>query len=1017
MRVTMHGFIFRRSFGSFSEMPMRIFRAVYPIALFGFAVSFLTADNETSPSQTVSSTAETAEREKRIPWTTSRIVGSPEAPAPYRVKRVFPQLEFKDPVSLIAGPEGDRFFMAELAGRVTSFSRTNPEAKAELCFDVAKEIPGLRRIYSLAFHPQFQKNRYVFLTYVTEDQHPTGTSVSRFKMRDDNPPTIDPASETAIIQWRSGGHNGGCLKFGPDGYLYISTGDASPPNPPDVHATGQDLSDLLAAVLRIDVDRTDGEKPYRIPEDNPFIGEEGPRPEIWSYGFRNPWKMSFDPHGNLWTGDVGWELWEMVYRIEKGGNYGWSIMEGPQPVRTEYQRGPTPILPPTAVHSHIESRSITGGYVYRGNDLPQLKGQYIYGDYVTGKIWSLPFDPKTKTAGEPKELTDSPLQIITFGEDPDGELYVVDYLGGIYVLEDKTNAAPNADFPTKLSETGLFQSVKDHEVALGVIPYSINAEPWEDGAMADRLLAIPGAPTLELYETSNAQIGYLKGHWKYPNNTVFVKTLSLDMEEGNPQTSRRIETQLLHYDEDTWRAYTFEWNEEGTDAELVPAEGRDRSFQVNDPSAAEGIREQTWRFASRTECIVCHVTRAGSVLGFHVPQLDRPQLETDRLTHLTEAGLFRDPYGELAKLKIKPEPPYPDPYDESAPLDRRARTYLQVNCAHCHLRGGGGTAPFELLSRLPLEKTGALAARPTQGSFDIYGAEVISPGDPYRSVLYHRMATLGKGHMPHIGSERNDERGLQLIHDWIASLPAEPNPKESDRIRNRLKSEEENALAELKAENGVAKNLDRLLGSTSGALRLSHALAGDDISTGVRDRILKQARETSPPIRGLFERFLPPEERTKRLGTSIKPEVILALKGDGERGRELFLKAEGVQCRNCHQVGPEGKDLGPKLDGIAKRLSPKEILESMLEPSKKIDPKYVSYLMETSEGQVHSGLLVKRTGEEVVLKDAAGKLISVPASEVEQLVPQQKSIMPELLLRDLTAEQVADLLAFLNQLK
>lgn len=986
---------------------MRTITAALAILLVGISVSLLPANNPNQPESDNANSVQQKGQLPRTPWTTSKVTGSPEPPPPYRIERVFPDLEFENPVCLISGPSKDRMFLVQLNGKVTSFPGKSVKPKPELCFDAQAAIPGMRRAYGFAFHPQFAKNRFVYLCYVMEDQHPTGTYVTRFKMKDTNPPTIDPATQKVIIQWRSGGHNGGCLKFGPDGYLYITTGDASPPNPPDVHATGQDLSDLLASILRIDVDHSEGDQAYRVPEDNPFAEQDGVRPEIWAYGFRNPWKMSFDPDGNLWVGDVGWELWEMIFRVDRGGNYGWSIVEGPQPVRTEYQRGPTPIIPATVAHSHIESRSITGGFVYRGKALPKLRGTYIYGDYVTGKIWSLPFDPKTKAVGKPVELVDSPLQIITFGEDTNGELFVVDYHGGLYRLADNSDRQPNRDFPTKLSKTGLFQSVKDLGLAEGVISYDINAKPWEDGATATRALAIPGAPTLELYERSNAQIGYLKGHWKYPADTVFVKTLSLDFEEGNPQSNRRIETQLLHYDEDTWRAYTYEWNEDQTDATLVPAEGRERTFQIKDAMAPGGERTQSWRFASRTECIVCHVTRAGSVLGFHVPQLDIEAFGTNQLEMLTGAGLIRDPYKELKKLSVKPESAYPDPYDKTAALESRARTYLQVNCAHCHLRGGGGTAPFELLSRLPLEKTGALAARPTQGTFDIFAAEVISPGDPYRSVLYHRVATLGKGHMPHIGAERVDEDGLKLMHDWIASLRDNSEPDESDRIRERLRKADEEAIAELPSE----KSINHLLSSTSGALRLMHRTKMD------HKEILKRAAETGPPIRGLFERFLPSEQRSKRLGTSVKPQEILALKGDATKGRELYFKATGVQCRNCHQVGKQGKELGPKLDGIAKKLSPEQILESILEPSKKIDPKFVSYVIETSEGRVHSGLLVKRDAKAVVLKEPSGKSITVPADQIEQLVPQQKSIMPELLLRDLTAEQVADLLAFLNRLK
>src|SRR4029079_11329337 len=140
---------------------------------------------------------------------------------------------------------------------------------------------------------------------------------------------LDPASEAVLITWPSGGHNGGSLQFGRDGYLYISTGDGAGPNPPDPLKTGQDVSDLLSSVLRIDVDRPAGGKPCRVPDDNPLVNTAGARPEIWAYGFRNPWRMSFDSTtGALWVGDVGWELWEMIYSVERGGNYGWRVTEG-----------------------------------------------------------------------------------------------------------------------------------------------------------------------------------------------------------------------------------------------------------------------------------------------------------------------------------------------------------------------------------------------------------------------------------------------------------------------------------------------------------------------------------------------------------------------------------------------------------------------------------------------------------------------------------------------------------------
>ena len=155
---------------------------------------------------------------------------------------------------------------------------------------------------------------------------------------------------------------------------------------------------MLSSILRIDVNRSESGKSYRIPPDNPFVNTPGVRPEIWAFGFRNPWKMSFDrKSGDLWVGDVGWELWEMIYKVKRGGNYGWSVMEGPQPVNVEARRGPTSILPPLKAHPHSEAASITGGYVYHGRRLPGLTGAYLYGDWLTGIIWGLRVQGETIT--------------------------------------------------------------------------------------------------------------------------------------------------------------------------------------------------------------------------------------------------------------------------------------------------------------------------------------------------------------------------------------------------------------------------------------------------------------------------------------------------------------------------------------------------------------------------------------------------------------------------------------------
>jgi glucose/arabinose dehydrogenase len=181
-----------------------------------------------------------------------------------------------------------------------------------------------------------------------------GSYISRFTLRPSEPPLIDAGSEKVIIRWLSGGHNGCTVAFGNDGFLYFSTGDAANPDPPDIpYKTGQDISDLLSSIVRIDVDHSEGTNAYAIPHDNPFLKIPGARPEVYAFGLRNPWRMSFDgATGDLWVGDVGWEQWEMVYRVKAGGNYGWSITEGPNThVRTDVKPGPGPILPARRVVS------------------------------------------------------------------------------------------------------------------------------------------------------------------------------------------------------------------------------------------------------------------------------------------------------------------------------------------------------------------------------------------------------------------------------------------------------------------------------------------------------------------------------------------------------------------------------------------------------------------------------------------------------------------------------------------
>lgn len=319
-----------------------------------------------------------------------------------------------------------------------------------------------------------------------------------------------------------------------------------------------------------------------------------------------------------------------------------------------------------------------------------------------------------------------------------------------------------------------------------------------------------------------------------------------------------------------------------------------------------------------------------------------------------------------------------------------------------------------------LKQTNLLEARPTQGTFGIPAAGVLTPGDPYRSVLLYRMAKLGRGHMPQFGSSLIDVGGVRLLHDWIQQLPV---PEADQQPSLAIRSQEEDQLlrrvAELKSQDaGWESPVDALLATTRGGMRLVDLAQWGTLDPDLKQAVVRRgAAHADPQVRDLFERFLPQSERVQRLGTAIRPDELLALTGDAERGRQLFALTEGVQCRNCHRIQQTGTELGPDLTAIGRKLDRRQLLESIFEPSKAIEPRYLTYVVETNDGKVHSGLLVSRTEQEVVLKDAQNKSVTIPAGEIELIVPQRTSLMPELLLKEMTAQQVADLLEYLSRLK
>jgi glucose/arabinose dehydrogenase len=277
-------------------------------------------------------------------------------------------------------------------------------------------------LLSLAFHPEYATNGRFFVYYSRHD--PKRNVISEFARSKVDPNIADPSSEKSILEvgQKWGNHNGSTLLFGPDGFLYASFGDGGLANDPD--GNGQNLETLLATIIRIDINSAAEGKAYSIPPDNPFVNRAGARPEIWAYGLRNVWRMSFDPPtGNLWAGDVGQNAWEEIDLIVKGGNYGWNIREGSHP----FKRGESdvPLIEPVVEYSHRNGGlSVTGGYVYRGKRNPRLEGAYLYADYATRRIWALRYADGKMTSHKEVFSGRDGTYVTSFGEDAQQELYV-----------------------------------------------------------------------------------------------------------------------------------------------------------------------------------------------------------------------------------------------------------------------------------------------------------------------------------------------------------------------------------------------------------------------------------------------------------------------------------------------------------------------------------------------------------------------------------------------------------------
>ncbi len=352
------------------------------------------------------------------------------------LERAFPNLTFERPVGMVTAPDIDgRIFVVEKEGSIMAFPNSDLAASAEVFLDITDRVNSdgsEEGLLGIAFDPDYGNNSYFYVSYTASA--PRRSVVSRFSTRQAETTKGDPGSEFILMEVEQpyANHNGGHIEFGPDGYLYIGLGDGGAAGDP--HGNGQDLSTLLGTILRIDVHSTGSGMTYGIPADNPFVGlTDGAREEIWAYGLRNPWRFSFDADtGTLWAGDVGQNRYEEIDIIRAGGNYGWNVMEGNHCFEPPEGCSTAGLTAPLVEYTHDDGCSVTGGLVYLGSRSPSMYGVYLYGDYCSGKVWGLRYEDSVVT--DHAELLESDLSIVSFGEDIDGEVYVISLDGGIYRL-------------------------------------------------------------------------------------------------------------------------------------------------------------------------------------------------------------------------------------------------------------------------------------------------------------------------------------------------------------------------------------------------------------------------------------------------------------------------------------------------------------------------------------------------------------------------------------------------------
>ena len=745
---------------------------------------------------------------------------------PYR--KAFPNLTFDSPITFNAIPNSNRIVIGQRDGKIFSFENdettTNKSLVADFSYDVGTPLDG--GFLGTAVHPRFGElgKNYLYMWYSTRDSlgghQPHGMAsgfgctqeewfwgnhlvLKRIEL-DPNTYAMVPNSELTMIQVRMYGstHRGGGMVFGDDGFLYLTTGEQTG------YARAQNLENNIdGGVLRIDVDM-DASKShapirkmqdasiyddefsgvgYYIPNDNPFLSPDGSTyEEYFTIGHRNPYRMTKDrATGTLYIGEVGESNHEEINVVQSGANYGWPVFEGndPGPVGAE---GCTTLYndmvdtKPLVSFPRQDANSLIGGYVYNGTEVPSLIGKYVCADFGVGEeIWSI-----DTTTGNYSLLTQfSPTDIISFGEDHNGELYLLSYGDGVSLYRITEPQIDSSEIPTLLSETGIFSDVINLIPSDGVLPYDMVEPFWSDGGLKRRWFSVPNDGT---YNSPEEQIQFTEnGDWEFPIGSVLVKHFDFAIDERDPTVLQRLETRIeVRATDGSYYYLLYKWNEAGTDAVLLDG-GYEEDIVIT--QADGSTRNQTWYYPSRQQCYECHGNFG--VLGpatryLNTDETYKTGVTANQLVTFSYLGLIEETITDEIAATYQTHKASDDP---NASLEERARSYLDLNCAYCHRPGrSGDRAAFDLRLFNTLEQTGLLTAEANTPIYGVSGTKIIEPGNAAQSLLYHRTNSIDPTiMMPPLGKSVIDVPGTALVEEWINSLTNETsivNIPEADYI-------------------------------------------------------------------------------------------------------------------------------------------------------------------------------------------------------------------------------------------